>query len=158
MTAALQQTENSSSYSSGELKLLLVPPGAAGPYLEGEIERHLAAAVAMIAGYTNIEQILEFQRTGINQIWLCMEGSKVIAVAVTEIVEYKVGRKVLKATMAGGDKGSIQKACFDCGGMKRLEEFALEQGCHSIFVEGRRGWKRLLPDYKEVWATFEKEL
>jgi hypothetical protein len=159
MTAALQLTENSSQYLSDDIRLLLVPPGAAGEYLRERIEFHLKDVLEMSNGKLNIERVMEMQLTGECQVWVGVENGHVFTAAVTQMEQYEAGKKVLKAILGGGDPGCIKKAVFDAGGMKLLEKFAREEGCESLMIEGRRGWGRMLPDdFKEVWTTFEKEL
>ena len=70
MTAAVQLTEGSSSSSSGEVRVCLVPPGAAGEYLTGRIAHHLAPALELLGGKMTIEWVMEQQASGHLQIWI----------------------------------------------------------------------------------------
>ena len=39
-----------------------------------------------------------------------------------------------------------------------LERYARAEGCKAMRIFGRRGWERLLPDYKPARVLLEKEL
>jgi len=85
-------------------------------------------------------------------LWICWNGAKIKAAVVTEL------------TMANGEKFCTIVAC---GGQDRdewmpliggLEKYARAEGCTAMRIMGRRGWERLLPDYKPTRVILEKEL
>lgn len=39
-----------------------------------------------------------------------------------------------------------------------IEKYAKAEGCASTRLYGRRGWKRALPDYKEIGVVMERKL
>lgn len=42
--------------------------------------------------------------------------------------------------------------------IEAIEEHAKVIGCSSIQIKGRRGWKKIFKDYKEVQITLERKL
>lgn len=63
------------------------------------------------------------------------------------------GRKVLSYWLAGGD---IDELLQDMQPV--IEQWAREQGCTDIALAGRRGWARVMPDFREAWTVLHKEL
>ncbi len=165
MTAALQQTESSSPSSSAEgIQIIVLPPGFltdGAEYWCHDIARHLAEPLAMAGSKFTLEMVMEQAKTGHAHIWVGLttntgNAGEMFGVLVTQFAEFEGGHKVLKLVLGGGDHFFALGTTRTC--MDHLEHFARENGCTSVMIEGRRGWGRVLSDYKEVWTTFEKEL
>jgi hypothetical protein len=84
--------------------------------------------------------------------WIVWNGSQIKAAVVTEL------------STANGDRYCTIVAC---GGEQRdqwlpligeLESYAKREGCKAMRIYGRRGWQRVLPDYKPARVILEKEL
>jgi len=39
-----------------------------------------------------------------------------------------------------------------------VEQYAREEGCDCVRFIGRKGWKRIYPEYREIGAVFERRL
>jgi len=39
-----------------------------------------------------------------------------------------------------------------------IEGFAIKYGCTAIELWGRKGWKKLLPEWKDAYTVYTKEL
>jgi hypothetical protein len=85
-------------------------------------------------------------------LWLAWNGEKIKAAAVTEL------------GIANGEKFCTIVAC---GGHDRrqwlhliagLEAYGKAEGCAAIRIYGRRGWLKLLPEYRTTRVLLEKEL
>ena len=63
------------------------------------------------------------------------------------------GRVVFIDVLGGRERQRWLEPC-----LAELEAQAKAMGAVSIEIEGRRGWKRVLPGYREVRVTLEKEL
>lgn len=67
------------------------------------------------------------------------------------------------------DRTEHSKVCtiLACGGQGRgrwlhllngIEQYAKAEGCNSTRLYGRRGWKRALPEYREIGIVMERKL
>jgi hypothetical protein len=87
------------------------------------------------------------------QLWVAVEdGDDVIATLITQIVPYPQ-KKVLRLISVGG-KNMDRWLHF----MKDIEEFARLTHCNSMEVWGRKGWKKILTDWKDSYVVYTKEL
>jgi hypothetical protein len=84
--------------------------------------------------------------------WIAWDGTTIEAAAVTQL-----------STVGGARFCTI----VACGGKDRnkwlpllagLERYAKAEDCKTMRIFGRRGWERLLPDYKAARVLLEKEL
>jgi hypothetical protein len=85
-------------------------------------------------------------------VWIVWDGERIKAAVVTEL---------------GTANGERFCTIVACGGRDRrewlpllgaLERCARAEGCKAMRIFGRRGWERLLPDYKPARVLLEKEL
>ena len=83
---------------------------------------------------------------------VALDGEKFIAVAVIQIWETHRGR--LCVILASGGKQLHRWKDF----MALVEDYARKQGCSCVRLYGRKGWKRIFPDFAEPWITLEKRL
>jgi len=87
------------------------------------------------------------------QVWVVLEDGVIRAAAASEVVNFPTGRRVLRVFLAGGAGLHLAKPA-----MELMARYGRSWGCASIEAEGRRGWGRVLPGFREVWRTFEREL
>lgn len=91
---------------------------------------------------------------GKGQLWLSVEGGKIVAALTTSIVPMRNGL-ALRVITCGGSRLDLWKDHH-----WRIEEFARAEGCDRIRSEGRPGWTRVLAGdgYKVVGVTLEKRI
>lgn len=97
---------------------------------------------------TPLQNVREMVRTCEAQVW-CV-GEPVTSVCVTKLhvtQEHKYG---LLWMGAGNDSMTAYVGC--------IEAWMREKGCKYVELIGRRGWKKLLPDYHEHAVILVKEL
>jgi hypothetical protein len=91
-------------------------------------------------------------RSGRALLWLAWNGETVKAAAVTEL---------------GLANGETFCTIVACGGRDRaqwlpllagIEAYGRAQGCAAMRIYGRRGWRKLLPEYRTTRVLLEKEL
>jgi hypothetical protein len=70
---------------------------------------------------------------------------------VVEIVDYPQ-RATCRIWLAGGDMDELLEA------EKELRVWAKERGCESMEIIGRKGWERVLTEYKSSAVILTKEL
>src|SRR5262245_13877263 len=101
---------------------------------------------------SDLGRIAQDLHTGAALLWLAWDGKTVHAAAVTQL-DVANGRKFCTITACGGR--ALRRWLSLIGA---LERFALEEGCTSVRIYGRRGWARTLPDYRLHSIVLEKEL
>jgi hypothetical protein len=116
---------------------------------------HVAALIkaamekGRLSSYADVEHAV---RNGNALLWLAWNGEKIKAAAVTELGQ------------ANGEKFCTVVAC---GGHDRaqwlpllagLEAYGKREGCAAMRIYGRRGWLKLLTDYRTARVLLEKEL
>lgn len=116
------------------------------PVLSPAFERTRKISMADI--YHDIED-------GLCRLWCLYLDGEVAGVIVTTAMIFPQRAVFQIMAAAGRDSHRWNELVLPV-----LEDFAREQGCHSIEIIGRRGWLRLAANrgYKEIEATFSKEL
>lgn len=80
-------------------------------------------------------------------LWLAYDGAKVQAAATTELNDG------VCTIVAGGGGLDAMLSCIPM-----IESFARDEKCRSTRIIGRRGWMRVLPEYKAKAAILERPL
>jgi hypothetical protein len=85
-------------------------------------------------------------------VWLAWDGKDILAAAVTQL-DLIDGVKLCTIVACGGQRfarfGHL---------IRGLERYAEAEGCTRVRICGRKGWARLLPDYRIQRVIIEKEL
>ena len=84
-------------------------------------------------------------------LWLAWSGS-IEAAATTELVEIN-GHLVCVLTACGGHQRERWLPL-----LAKIEQFAKDEGCSCLRIFGRRGWERVLNDYRVEHIILEKQL
>lgn len=90
--------------------------------------------------------------TGCSLLWVVWDGSGLIAAATTKIMDYP-NKKACRVTCCAG-RELPRWISF----MTDLEKYAREEGCAVMRIEGREGWKAMLPDYRQPFVVLERAL
>jgi hypothetical protein len=86
------------------------------------------------------------------QLWLAFIESEILASMVTQIVPYP-RKKVLRIiSIAGEDMNNW------IDNLPLIEDWALSQGCTSLECWGRKGWLKVLEDWKCSYHILTKNL
>lgn len=104
------------------------------------------------SGFSDGQEVLLQVLMGQALLWLAAEGMDVIGAGVTRLLEERGTKKC--EIYAWGAKD--QKKCAPL--LKTIEDFAKAEGCASVRLLGRRGWARMLPDYRMAAVILEKAL
>ena len=132
-------------------KIVLVSPDNL-PYIWESVQPHLEAMEPHSEGELAPEDFYEAIHNGEMQLWLAVEGKELLASMVTQIIPYP-RKRVLRIISIGGD------------GMERwlgyiplIEDWALSMGCTSLECWGRKGWLKVLKDWKCSYHIITKDL
>ena len=132
-------------------RAFLISPKEIESYWQ-EIEPHIARCVKHSEGELDSEDFKAYLLDEKMQLWIAIDGEKILASMVTQIVVYPKKRVLRIIAIGGGDMH--RWISF----LPALEELALEQGCASIEVWGRKGWLKILDDYKCSYHVLSKDL
>lgn len=86
------------------------------------------------------------------QLWLVCDGTDVQGAGITQI-HTEDGRKFCHIVAFAANPGTDWKSL-----LPELETFAKAEGCSSMEINGREGWKRALPDWSVRRVLYSKEL
>lgn len=103
------------------------------------------------SGEMPISDLLAALYQGRFVLWLAW-GAGLEAAAVTEIADTINGRVCCIVACGGRDRDRW------IGLRARLEHYARSEGCRQMRIYGRKGWARVLPDYRETRVILEKDL
>lgn len=92
---------------------------------------------------TDVERELANDRA---QLW-CGKKSALI----TQVEDHPRGKKV-RVWLAGGDLGELVKM------LTEVEQWAAEQKCLSVVIQGRHGWARVLKNYTQPYVSLERNI
>lgn len=96
--------------------------------------------------------MLDQLRSGHRQLWVVWNGEAIIAAVMTRIIQLRSCRAV-QITAAGGTAVELWKDLITL-----IEDFARNEGCRKVTIEGRPGWERLYPDYRRARVVIEREV
>lgn len=106
---------------------------------------HIRPALDRCPTHT-IEDVEDELRANRAQLWELGNSS-----LITVVAEYPRCR-VLRVWLAGGQLDEF------VGGLGVLDDLARELDCTRIEIEGRKGWARILTDYKAERVVLTKEV
>ena len=103
-------------------------------------------------GELETDDFLEPLTHGDMQLWIATEDNNMHSAMVTQIVPYPQ-KKILRVILIAG---SDFKRLYEFNDM--IESFAIRTGCSAMELWGRKGWKKLLPDWESNYIVYTKEL
>lgn len=102
-------------------------------------------------GEMPISDLLQALYQGRFVLWLAWSGD-LDAAAVTEIADTTAGRVCV--IVACGGRGRERWLPL----RHKLEWYARHEGCKRMRIYGRKGWARVLPDYRVTRVILEKDI
>jgi hypothetical protein len=98
------------------------------------------------------ESIYERLTSAGAQMWLGLDGERIKALLLSEILIYPE-RKVCYLFLCTGQEFENWLRFLD-----NIEKWAKEVGCSSMELKARGGWEKVLKNYKRTHVVLEKEL
>ena len=129
---------------------LLYPDDVA--YVWEDVAPMLAQASAHSEGELDSDDFLNSLAEGDMQLWVAYEEQDINAAMVTQFIQYPQKKILRIISLAGEDFEKIRDF------QDMLEAFAVKWGCAAIEMWGRKGWKKLLPDWKDSYTVYTKDL
>jgi hypothetical protein len=112
----------------------------------------LIAAAMKRGGITDLADVERAVLAGHALVWIAWNGAAIKAAAVTQLSTVN-GERMCTIVACGGSNGKEWLPL-----LAGLERYAKAEDCKAMRIFGRRGWERLLPDYKPARILLEKEL
>ncbi len=113
---------------------------------------HMIKRAMERGGMGRFEDVERDVLTNNSYLWLAMEGSSLLASAVTKVTTEADHRLCTIIACCGHDWERW-------GGLiAGLEKYARAEGCGRIEICGRPGWVKRLPSYRTVKVVIRKEL
>jgi len=102
----------------------------------------------------NEKDVLEYLKAGHYILWIATvtNSDAIVAAMTVEYVHYP-RHKMCRVVTIAGDRMSEW-----IGDLNMLENWALAQGCAYMDMYARRGWKKVLKEYKEDCILLRKKL
>ena len=129
---------------------LLEPEDVA--YVWEEVVPLLARVAPHTEGEMEPDDYIEPLTHGDMQLWVVVENKHVNAALVTQIIPYPQKKVLRLISLAGENFQEIKDF------LEMVEVFALKNGCTALEMWGRKGWKKLLSDWKDSYIVFTKDL
>ena len=129
---------------------LLAPEDVA--YVWEEVVPLLARVAPHTEGELEPDDYIEPLTHGDMQLWVVIENKHVNAALVTQIVPYPQKKVLRLISLAGEDFQEIKDF------LEMVEVFALKNECSALEMWGRKGWKKLLLDWKDSYIVYTKDL
>ena len=98
------------------------------------------------------DDFLEPLTHGHMQLWIATEDKQMHSAMITQIIVYPQKKVLRVISIAGSDF----KRLYEFNDM--VESFAIKTGCSGMELWGRRGWKKLLPDWESNYIVYSKDL
>ncbi len=129
---------------------LLAPEDVA--YMWEEVVPLLARVAPHTEGEMEPDDYIEPLTHGDMQLWVVVENKRVIAALITQIIPYPQ-KKILRLISLAGEEFDKIKDFLDV-----VEAFAIKYECSALEMWGRKGWKKLLPDWKDSYIVYTKDI
>ena len=121
-------------------------------YIWEKVEPILARVTPHSEGELETGDILDLVTEGSMQLWIVAENKEIIAALVTQIITYPQKRILRLVSLAGEDFNKF-KHFLDI-----VESFAIQKGCTALELWGRKGWKKLLPEWNSEYIVYTKDI
>ena len=119
-----------------------------------EVWSHVAPLLESAVSRTDLGRFDEIEHdvlSGRSLLWLAWSG-QIEAVATTILAETDTA-KVCVLTACGGKDMRRWLAL-----LMTIESYARAEGCSRMRIFGRKGWQRMLPDYRTTNIVLERKL
>jgi hypothetical protein len=124
-----------------------------------EAKEHLRRFEKRAKGRCTVDDIGKRILSGEQQLWIILNDDKeIIGSIVTQVWDYP-RKKVAEIVACGGDSSNeLNEYIFQS--MSVIEDFALENYCDVIRIEGRKGWLKPLSKmgFEQSAVLLEKEI
>jgi len=134
------------------LKAHLLSPEDVGCVWD-DVAPMLSAVTERSEGEFEANDYLQYLSSGVMQLWIAIEDKEIIMSMITQIITYPQKKVLRVIALAGENFKEVHEQFNDM-----LESFAINLGCTSLELWGRKGWKKMLPEWNSNYIVFTKDL
>jgi hypothetical protein len=120
-----------------------------------EIWPHVVELIHGAVKRTNLSHTLDIDDDvlhGHGLLWLACDGPKILAAMTTSLVSTDRD-KVCILTACAGEEMDLWLPLLG-----KIEAYAKAEGCACVRIYGRKGWARVLKDYRVEQVVLERQL
>jgi len=117
-----------------------------------EVSPLLSKVTRHTEGELEPDDFLEPLTHGDMQLWIAQDNYKLKAAMISQIITYPQKKILRLISLAGEDFEDIREF------QEMVEAFAIRLECSALEMWGRKGWKKLLPDWKDTYIVYTKDL
>ena len=121
-------------------------------YIWEDVAPMLARVTSHTEGELEPDDFIEPLTHGEMQLWIVIEDKEIIAALITQVIPYPQKKVLRLISLAGEDFSKFKDF------ISMVESFAIRSECSSLEMWGRKGWKKLLPDWKDSYIVFTKDI
>ncbi len=103
-------------------------------------------------GELEADDFLPLLREGQMELWIAIKDKRVIAAMITQVIPYP-RKNVLRIISIAGEQMDLWM-----DQIWRVEDFARARNCRALELWGRKGWLKILKDWKNSYHVLTKEL
>ena len=122
------------------------------PYIWDQVAPLLDRVREHTEGELETDDYLGELSDGNMQLWIATENNGLHSIMVTQIAVYPQKKVLNIISMAGSEFSRL----YEFNDM--VESFAIKTGCSGMELWGRKGWKKLLPDWESNYIVYTKDL
>jgi hypothetical protein len=125
-----------------------------GPKVVGQVWPHVSDGILAAFEKVDIGRFDELERDVLNGdalLWL-VHGKKIEAAIVTQIILSQKSKVCMVSALFGSRRNGWLHL------ESKIAEYAKAEGCASMRMIGRKGWKRVLKSYAEIGVVLERQL
>ncbi len=123
------------------------------PYIWDDVAPMLHRVKEHSEGELEIDDFLDHLTMGGMQLWIATEDKEIIMSAVTQIISYPQKKILRVIALAGENFKEVHDNCINM-----VESFAIKNQCSALELWGRKGWKKMLPDWNSNYIVYTKDL
>lgn len=122
-------------------------------YVWPKVEPMLDKVCQRSQGELLAKDYLPYIMDGDMQLWLALDEDKIVISMVTQFIHYPQ-KKILRVIAISGEKFLEAHENFN----DMFESFAIDNGCTALELWGRKGWKKMLPEWNDSYIVYTKEI
>lgn len=100
----------------------------------------------------NFDHIEREVLAGLQQLWLGWDGTSLAFAGVTQLVLINGEKICILVAVGGRDRNRWLPL------LGKIEQFAKAEGCSAVRLTGRKGWQRILADYRANYVVMDRKL
>lgn len=125
------------------------------PSLVAGVWPHARHLVKRAMDRTKLGNFADIEREvlgGLQMLWLAWNGTAIEAAAVTRLVDINHERICIIVACGGNNRARWLPL------IAGIEQFARDEGCAAVRIIGRKGWQRILSEYRADYVVMDRKL